>query len=105
MKKLLLFLLVATGCSIADLSSKMDESNQLMKQNISAMTDTKKAIQDNTGEIHRSTETMQAFAAHVGNLHPFVVPALLILVLLILFMPVIVMMKLSNKFTDYFNRK
>ena len=53
--------LLSTGGCIQQLSTNIEQSNELMEENIRLMTESKIAIEANTREIERSTNTMQQF--------------------------------------------
>ena len=107
MKRLVatLLLLIATGCSVTDVSSKMNESNDLMKENIATIQDASKTIKENTKEVNRSTVTIRGVGDKLEQLHPYFFPILIILILGILCMPVIILNNLSKKIIKYLGKK
>ncbi len=95
MKRILLlaYLLTVSGC-IQQLSSNIERSNDLMTQNIQTVTESRKAIEENTRQIHRSTDTMMTFQ--------FVFPIFFGIVLLVL---VVILFKFSRKLSKLFKHK
>lgn len=64
MKKILTLLtfLCLASCAIQQMSSKMEQANELMSENIQTMENSKATIDANTQEVKKSTETMQMVA-------------------------------------------
>ena len=65
MRKKILFIIIAclASCTtIHQLNTNMEEANVVMSQNIEAIQASKAAIEENTRQIERSTDTMQRFA-------------------------------------------
>lgn len=94
MKRLLMLICLMTmvGC-IQQLSNNIRQSNELMEENLQAMQASKAAIEENTHQIKRSTETMQQFQ--------FIFPIFFGLVVIVL---VYFGFKFSNKIIRYFRK-
>ena len=107
MKKLfsLLVLLLATSCGINEMSSNIDESNQLLKQNIATMTEARKGILENTKEVKRSTATTLALSGGLEMVHPILIPVLFILFIALLLAPLFILLKLTKKIIKYTDKR
>jgi len=57
---LLILTLFFSSC-IQQLNQNLEKSNELVQQNMEALTQSRLAIEANTQEIHHSTQTMQQF--------------------------------------------
>lgn len=74
---LLISLSFLTNCiTLQQMNSNMQEANELMAENIQVMQTSKLAIEENTRQIQRSTNTMQGFE--------FIFPGLFIIAILAL---------------------
>ncbi|MBX7065639.1 MAG: hypothetical protein K1X28_00270 [Parachlamydiales bacterium] len=87
MRRILLLVYVLLASCIPQLQ----KSNDLMGQNIQAMAESRQAIEENTHQIARSTDTMMTFQ--------FVFPIIFGIVLLVL---VVILFKFSRKLSKLF---
>lgn len=101
----LLLLMVAAGCGVTDVSSKMNESNDLMKQNATTVREANQAIRANMKEVNRSTETMHSFNGKIEQIHPYFFPIFIILIIGILCLPIWILMKLTKKIIKFLEKR
>jgi len=101
----LLLLMVAAGCGVTEVSSKMNESNDLMKQNVTTVREANQSIRANMKEVNRSTETMQSFNAKLEQIHPYFFPILIILIIGLLCAPIWILNQLSKKIIKFLEKK
>lgn len=88
MRRILLLIYTLT---LASCIPQLQRSNELMGENIQAMAESRQAIEENTHQIMRSTDTMTAFQ--------FIFPIIFAVVLLIL---VVILFKFSRKLSKLF---
>lgn len=101
----LLLLMVAAGCGVTNVSSQMNESNNLMKQNVVTVREANQTIKANIKEVNRSTETMRSFNGKIESIHPYFFPIFIILVIGILCMPIWILTKLSKSILKFFEKR